>query len=46
MKYFVLLAGFGELPSWEELAPEAQEAQMVELGAFDQACAARRVWRS
>jgi hypothetical protein len=41
MKYFVLLAGFGELPSWEELTAEEQEAQMAQLGAFDQACAAR-----
>jgi hypothetical protein len=41
MKYFVLLAGFGELPSWEELTAEEQEAQMAQLGAFDEACAAR-----
>jgi hypothetical protein len=41
MKYFVLLAGFGDLPSWEELTVEEQEAQMAQLGAFDEACAAR-----
>ena len=41
MKYFVLLASFGELPSWDELTPEEQEAQMVQLGAFGEACAAR-----
>ena len=41
MKYFVLLAGYGELPGWEELTPEEQEAQMAALGGFDEACAAR-----
>ena len=41
MKYFVLLAGFGELPAWDELTAEEQEAQMAKLGAFDEACAAR-----
>ena len=41
MKYFVLLAGFGELPGWEELTAEEQEAQMAELAGFDEACAAR-----
>jgi hypothetical protein len=41
MKYFVLLAGFGELPPWEELTAEEQEAQMAKLGEFDEACAAR-----
>lgn len=42
MKYFVLLAGFGELPVWDDLSVEAQEAQMVQLGAFGDACAARQ----
>ena len=42
MKYFVLLAGFGELPSWDELTAEEQEAQMAQLGAFDEACAAQQ----
>jgi hypothetical protein len=41
MKYFVLLAGFGELQPWDELTAEEQEAQMAKLGAFDEACAAR-----
>jgi hypothetical protein len=41
MKYFVLLAGYGELPSWEDLTTEEQEAQMAKLGAFDEACADR-----
>jgi hypothetical protein len=41
MKYFVLLAGYGELPSWVELTAEEQEAQKAQLGAFDEACAAR-----
>lgn len=41
MKYFVLLAGYGELPSWEEATAEEQEAQMVQLGAFGEACTAR-----
>jgi hypothetical protein len=41
MKYFVLLAGYGEMPSWEDLSPEAQEASIAKLGAFDEACAAR-----
>jgi len=41
MKYFVLLAGFGELSGWDELTEEEQEAQMAKLVAFDEACAAR-----
>ncbi|MGI8631656.1 MAG: YciI family protein [Solirubrobacterales bacterium] len=41
MKYFVLLASFGEMPGWDELTTEEQEAQMAQLGAFDEACAAR-----
>ena len=41
MRYFVLLAGFGELPGWDELTAEEQEAQMAKLAAFDEACAAR-----
>jgi hypothetical protein len=41
VKYFVLLAGFGELPAWDDLSEQEQEAQMGELGAFDEACAAR-----
>jgi hypothetical protein len=41
MKYFVLLAGYGELPSWEEMTAEEQEAQMAKFGAFAEACAAK-----
>ncbi len=41
MQYFVLLAAFGELPVWDALTAEEQEAQMAQLGAFDGACAAR-----
>ncbi len=41
MKYFVLLAGFGELPAWDELTAEEQGAQMAKFGAFDEACVAR-----
>ena len=41
MKYFVLLAGFGEMPSWDDLTPEEQEAGMAKHVAFDEACAAR-----
>jgi hypothetical protein len=41
MKYFVLLAGFGELPGWDELTAEEQEALMAKHGAFDEACTAR-----
>ena len=41
MKYFVLLAGMGEMPAWDQLSAEEQEAQMMQLGAFDEACAQR-----
>lgn len=41
MKYFVLLAGYGEMPSWDELSAEEQEAQMGKHNAFAEACAAR-----
>ncbi|MEM7326451.1 MAG: YciI family protein [Actinomycetota bacterium] len=41
MKYFVLLAGYGEVPDWEELSPEEQEATMAKHGEFDEVCAAR-----
>jgi hypothetical protein len=41
MKYFVLLAGYGEMTPWDELTPEDQEASMERLIAFDEACAAR-----
>ncbi len=41
MKFFVLLAGYGEMPSWEELSVPEQEASMAKLFGFDEACAAR-----
>jgi hypothetical protein len=41
MKYFVLLAGSGEMPAWDALTAEEQQADLERLGAFDEACAAR-----
>lgn len=41
MKYFVLLAGYGELAPWDESEPEEQEAQLAGLQAFSEACATR-----
>ena len=41
MKYFVLLAGYGEMPPWEDLTAEEQEASFGKHVAFDEACAAR-----
>lgn len=41
MKYFVLLAGDGELPSWDELTPEEQQAGMEQHDAFARACEER-----
>jgi hypothetical protein len=41
MKYFVLLAGYGEMAPWEEATEEEQEAQMARLQAFSEACAAK-----
>ncbi len=38
MKYFVLLAGDGELGPWEQLTPEDQQAIFEQFGAFDTAC--------
>lgn len=40
MKYFILLAGYGDMPPWEELSPQEQEAGMARHVAFDEACAA------
>lgn len=40
MRYFVLLAGYGEMPSWDELSQEQQEAGMARHVAFAEACAA------
>jgi hypothetical protein len=41
MKYFVLLAGYGEMPTWDELSAEEQEAGMAKHVAFSEACEAR-----
>ena len=41
MKYFVLLAGYGEMPLGEDLSPEEQEAGLAQHYAFAEACAAR-----
>jgi hypothetical protein len=41
MKYFVLLAGDGELKSFDESTAEEQEAQMAQHEAFASACSAR-----
>ncbi len=41
MKYFVLLAGYGEMPTWDDLTPEQREADMAKFSAFTRACAAR-----
>ena len=38
MKYFVLLAGDGELEAWDQMTPEQHEAAFVKFGAFDAAC--------
>lgn len=40
MKYFVLLAGFGEMAPSDEQTPQQQEADMAKLAAFAEACAA------
>lgn len=39
MKFFVLLAGYGEMPLWSELTPEQQQEGMAAHGAFAKACA-------
>ncbi len=41
MKFFVLLAGYGEMPLWNELTPEQREEGMAQHGAFAAACAER-----
>lgn len=41
MKYFVLLAGDGELGSWDQMTPEEQQAILEQFGAFDAACEER-----
>ena len=41
MKYFVLLAGYGDLPLWDDLTPEEQQEVMAEHDQFAEACAGR-----
>ncbi len=41
MKYFVLLAGDGDVGPWDQLSPEEQEATFAKFGAFDEACGKR-----
>lgn len=41
MKYFVLLAGYGEMPGWDEQTEEEQAEGMAKHEAFDVACADR-----
>lgn len=41
MKYFVLLAGYGEHPHWDDLGPEERQAEMERHGQFAKACADR-----
>ena len=42
MKYFVLLASFGEMTPWDQQTAEEQEAAMTQFVAFDEACGARQ----
>lgn len=41
VKYFVLLAGYGEMTPWDEMTPEEQESGMTKFVAFDEACSAQ-----
>ena len=41
MKYFVLLAGYGEMPLWDELSAQEQEEGMARHEQFSAACEAR-----
>lgn len=41
MKYFVLLAGYGEMTPWEDLSADDQSLQMAKHQAFGEACAAK-----
>jgi len=41
MKYFILLAGDGELAPFDQQAPEEQQADMARHGAFGEACEER-----
>lgn len=39
MKYFVLIAGYGERPVWDEMTAEEQAVDLAAHLAFGQACA-------
>lgn len=41
MKYFILLAGDGELAPFDSQSPEEQQAGMEQHGAFGEACEER-----
>ena len=41
MKYFALLAGYGETKPWDQMTPREQEAEMAKHGAFAEACEAK-----
>ncbi len=41
MKYFILLAGDGDVGPWDQLSPEQQQAAMEKFAAFDDACGKR-----
>lgn len=41
MKYLILLAGDGDIGSWDALTPEQQGAVFEQFGAFDEACEQR-----
>lgn len=41
MKYFVLLAGMGDMAPWDQLSAEQQGQMMGKHGEFDVACNAR-----
>ncbi len=38
MKYFILLAGDGDVGPWDQLTPEEQQQTMAKFGEFDEAC--------
>lgn len=38
MKYFVLLAGDGDVGPWDQKSPKEQQAIFEQFGAFDSAC--------
>lgn len=40
MKYFVLLADYGETTPWDKMTAEEQAAEMAKHGAFAEACEA------